>query len=56
MFEEITPQRLFNMSMHDSIELDHTLKVIRVAGGWIYTFNDITTSSTFVPLNNEFLK
>ncbi len=57
---------LYNLDLHESLCLgiccDEKIIAMRVAGGWIYEFSQITveggiTNSTcFVPFNNEFQK
>jgi len=42
---------IYDLKLHEQICVDRTY-VLRVAGGWIYQFS---SSSVFVPLNNEFL-
>ena len=48
---------IYNIKLHESISID-TVIILRVPGGWIYDEyddnKDITTTSTFVPYNDEF--
>ncbi len=51
------------MNLHESIRVgqEGLKEIIRVPGGWIYVtyYNGgghISTSSTFIPFNNEFQK
>lgn len=60
--------RLYKMELHELITPagDPSLQILRVPGGWIYhTWHDdsgrvgehrYTTTSVFVPFNNEFQK
>ena len=53
---------LFNMELHQKVEVNSTTSVLRVSGGWIYLFSfknedgTITSTSSFVPKSNEFRK
>lgn len=51
---------IYKMKLHDKISITvgqekHTiyLRIVRVAGGWIYCYDN---SVTFVPYNNEFME
>ena len=54
---------LYNMELHEEIEITELCYVVRVIGGWIYkfyNFNDVINqleleliSTTFVQWNNE---
>lgn len=54
--DEITLiEELYNMKLHDTIDTG-VYDILRVPGGWLYTlFGDKTTTTTFIPFNNEFL-
>lgn len=45
---------IYNLALHESVQLTKTTSVMRVAGGWIYISG--IASAVFVPLNDEFLK
>ncbi len=52
--------KLYNMDLHDELEIWKGMYVIRVPGGWIYR-NDMEQaggtwqdSSVFVPFDNEY--
>ena len=56
MLDETTKKEqksIYDLKLHESINLPHSMKVIRVAGGWIYNFY-MTGQVIFVPYNNEF--
>lgn len=40
------PEELLKMKLHDSLDLNDRLSVLRVIGGWIYRFTD---GAVFVP-------
>jgi len=49
--------QLYNLPLHQTIMLMPNTFVMRVPGGWIYSFSDKDgTSSVFVPYNKEFQK
>lgn len=54
-------QELLDMKLHETIDVDKHIVILRVFGGWIYQFNcppeDGTSYCTFVPevLNIETL-
>ena len=52
---------LYDMELHHSIDINDDLSVIRVPGGWLYSYiiqNEkyevVTSSSSFVPYHEEF--
>lgn len=53
-------KKLYVMKLHEVIELWCGCSVLRVAGGWLYRFDNEqvgghwTTSAVFVPFNDEF--
>lgn len=62
MEKKITASDLFNMNLHEIIEVYHDpyFRIMRVSGGWLYNFYDTEVDNykpewIFVPLNNEFL-
>jgi len=48
---------IYAMRLNEQIEFND-IAILRVPGGWIYTYYDFSTggekTSTFVPFNNEF--
>lgn len=42
--------KIHQMRLHECYKVDDTLRITRVAGGWIYHSN----SDTFVPYSSEF--
>ena len=58
-------KELYNMELHEEIEITELCYVMRVIGGWIYKFYYFTDkenelelnllSTTFVPWNNQML-
>lgn len=48
-------KKLYKQELHEVIE-KADLKIIRVAGGWIYIYaqKDTVPVAVFVPLNDEF--
>jgi hypothetical protein len=44
---------IYEMKLHDCITING-LTIIRVAGGWIYSFQSENSTDVFVPFNNEF--
>ena len=56
-------KELYNMELHEEIEVTELCYVVRVIGGWIYKFYKfedsvnglvlILVSTTFVPWNNQ---
>lgn len=48
-------KKLYKQDLHEIIEKGD-LKIIRVAGGWVYIYAPIEVSpvAVFVPLNDEF--
>lgn len=46
---------IYNMCLGEVIK-ENDYRILRVAGGWIYTFDvGSVISSVFVPFNNEFM-
>lgn len=52
MSEKITGKDMVDMDLHTSYSMSNLI-VMRVPGGWIYSFSD--NDSCFVPLDNEFI-
>ena len=57
--DEITLERLKSLKLHETIEIETNLHVIRVPSGWIYVFyNEVRdgrgriATTTFVPQSN----
>ena len=48
---DIKHMDIYNMRLHEWLQFNNALFVIRVAGGWIYRQDN---SMVFVPYNNEF--
>jgi len=54
----MSEENLYNMDLHEDIELWQGCRVIRVPGGWLYRFDNEqadghwTTSTAFVPNDN----
>lgn len=48
-------KKLYKQDIHEIIEKDD-LKIIRVAGGWVYIYapKDAQPVAVFVPFNDEF--
>ncbi len=49
--------KIYQLKLHDTIQLDGLVSVIRVPGGWIYSIQTMMTgefSTCFVPFNDEF--
>lgn len=53
MSKELTKEDLFNMKLHERYQLDINTEILRVFGGWIYTFLHLHTNeentAVFVP-------
>ena len=51
---------IYDMKLHEEIDLGNFISVLRVPGGWIYTTNEgisesgYDASSCFVPYSKEF--
>jgi hypothetical protein len=55
---------IYKLNLHDSIQIDNSLQITRVPGGWIYTYTSIwdygstnekvNVTSVFVKYDNEF--
>ena len=56
MAGEITDEELCNMKLHQRISIDPATSVLRVVGGWIYTFGFDTPTMVFVPMNGDFTR
>ena len=41
---------LYELKLHEEMIIDGETSVMRVPGGWIYTFRLYTATSVFVPL------
>lgn len=57
--DEITLKHLKSLKLHETIEIETNLHVIRVPSGWIYVFYNESTNgngriatTTFVPQSN----
>jgi len=52
--------KIYDMKLHDYVEINYVLSAIRVPGGWIYNQfgydggKQVIRTSIFVPFNNEF--
>lgn len=42
--------KIYQMKLHEHFKVDDTLRITRVAGGWIYHSN----TDTFVPYDKEY--
>lgn len=59
-------KNIYNLKLHESIFIDDksSIEVMRVPGGWIYTFiqwyysidDEKNRHSVFVPFDNSFIK
>lgn len=52
-------KNIYNMELHEQIQLRDSMTILRVPGGWLYlkylgNVHGQIESSTFVPLNYEF--
>jgi hypothetical protein len=45
---------IYNLKLHESVEIGNGWTVMRVPGGWIYRNYYHEATCAFVPLNNEF--
>ena len=48
---------IYEMKLHEYIQLENDLVIHRVAGGWLYTIPRLDCgqmNTVFVPFNNEF--
>ena len=52
-------EKIYNMKLGETKEKTtgtRIERILRVPGGWVYTFGDMQgTSNVFIPLNDEFL-
>lgn len=48
---------LYELELHQQVNITARISVTRVPGGWIYTFRESSTafSTSFVPFNNEYM-
>ena len=47
--------KLYEMKLHRMLEINETMVVTRVPGGWLYnSYTEHTESLAFVPYNDEF--
>ena len=55
----MTAEELYNMELHQELDIDRWIKVMRVPGGWIYQASDSRYEgdcmAVFVPFDNEFM-
>lgn len=62
MYKKPNEIDIYKMSLHDQFDIQDkalTYNIMRVAGGWVYSFDFRgykTTPTVFVPYNNEFDK
>jgi len=50
-------EEIYEMGLHDTVFLSEDMSILRVPGGWIYTFGiDDNVTSVFVPFSNEFVR
>ena len=51
-------EKVYELKLHEEIEVTEMVDVRRVPGGWIYLFysGDDNLSPVFVPFNNEFME
>lgn len=53
--------KIYDLKLHEEVNLNYGFKAMRVPGGWIYTIYEISNTGdknvtrTFVPFNNEFM-
>jgi hypothetical protein len=50
---------IYKMDLHEEVQIGEWLVCMRVAGGWIYSFQIPQTNilnSVFVPFDNEFMQ
>lgn len=57
--KELQQKKLYDLDLHEEIEITTELSVIRVPGGWIYSelvcgTDEMSSTLVFVPYNNEF--
>ena len=57
----MTGKEMWDMKLHETLLVENgagfSTETMRVPGGWLYTYyNDDVVTSTFVPLNNEFME
>lgn len=51
---------IYNMELHETLEIDNGVVILRVAGGWIYEYYEEQHSHkeikemVFVPFNDEY--
>lgn len=50
---------IYDLKLHEMIEINTHLEITRVPGGWMYTYIDLSLENSrgvFVPYNDEFEK
>jgi hypothetical protein len=48
-------EEIYNMKLHEWTQLKGMYSVLRVPGGWLYTYSYMGNNNTvFVPYNDEF--
>ena len=48
---------IYDLRLHEEIRVEYSLYVRRVAGGWLYTYYQSSSSTImFVPFDDEFKK
>ena len=54
----ISMKNIYTMKLHEFMEFEPHLSVVRVPGGWIYRDGrgEYQPENTFVPFNNEFME
>ena len=48
-------EKLYKMGLHDWIS-DGNIKILRVAGGWVYYSDYYLNNPVFIPFDNEFME
>lgn len=48
------PRTWYSLKLGQTINIDCTVSITRVPGGWLLTDRDVLTE-TFIPFNNEFM-
>lgn len=47
--------KLYDLRLHEKMEVENCTEITRVAGGWIYKYNGSYAPAVFVPFNDEFM-
>ena len=53
MNEKDKEPTIYDLKLHQALQLNNQVEIARVPGGWVYT---IRGRSVFVPFNDEFLE